>query len=352
MRAITTDAFIGQRVSVERTLVCAMAGQFPVLARGPADELVVVCRSGAGHYGLPGTLATTWSSDGGRTWSDPRELAPRGHDVRNPALAVVGARWLVAYWQAGVRCYRDEQWVLPATTRGPDDTFVVTSDDRGQTWTAPRTVRSGLLAWLSPYGRIVALPDGTLLMAGYGPTLGGAPGRFDAVVLRSRDGGTTWGDEARVLADASELALCPLPDGTLLGAVRRAAGDVAIVRSTDGGATWSAPTAATRVDEHPADLCVLRGGSDVLLTFGRRQRPLGCGALRSRDGGATWDGAREVILAGDGVGNDVGYPSTVQLADGTLATALYFARGSGEPSWSDTSCQLLRYPPTLLTGAG
>ncbi len=348
MRAITTDAFIGQRVSIERTLVCAMAGQFPVLARGADDALVVVCRVGAGHYGLPGTLATTCSRDGGRTWSDPRELAPRGHDVRNPALAVVGARWVIAYWQAGVRCYRDEQWVLPETTRGADDTFVVTSDDRGQTWSAPRAVRSATLAWISPYGRIVALADGTLVMAGYGPRLGGAPGRFDAVLLRSRDGGATWGDESAVLADASELALCALPDGALLGAARRAAGDVAIVRSADGGHTWSAPVAATRVDEHPADLCVLRDDGAVLLTFGRRQRPLGCGALLSRDGGVSWATEREVVLAGDGVGNDVGYPSTVQLADGTLATALYFARGSGVAAWGDTSCQLLRYPPTLV----
>ncbi len=138
----------------------------------------------------------------------------------------------------------------------------------------------------------------------------------------------------------------------LVGAVRRARGDVAIVVSDDGGTTWSVPVAATRPDEHPADLCVLAGSGRLLLTFSRRGRPLGCGAVVNSDGGATWDRGREILLAGDGIGNDVGYPSTVQLDDGTLVTVAYFARGSAgsEPpnSWGDTTCQALRYPEALV----
>ena len=64
---------------------------------------------------------------------------------------------------------------------------------------------------------------------------------------------------------------------------------------------------------------------------------------------------RGYVLAkrSDGIGNDVGYPSTVQLDDDTLVTALYFARGSAasEPAdgWCETSCQALRYPEALVT---
>lgn len=355
-----TDAFVGRRHPVERSLVCAMQGQFPVLALGAAGELAVVFRTGAGHYGLSGTLATACSTDGGRSWSDPIEVAPRGDDVRNPALGVAAdGRWVLAYWKASVHCYPgtpERRWRLP--TPGPlaePDLFVVTSADRGRTWTAPQPHRTPRFAWCSPFGRIILVPDGTLLMAAYGALQDArAPGQFDAIVLRSSDGGATWGDESLVLANASELSLCVTATG-LVGAVRRAESDTAIVRSADGGRTWSTPIAVTRANEHPADLCALRGGR-LLMTFGRRRRPLGCGALTSADGGATWSTDHETILAGDGIGNDVGYPSTVQLDDGTIVTVLYFARGSSpsEPAdgWGDTSCQALRYREDLVVPPG
>ena len=351
-----TDAFVGRRHAIERALVCAMQGQFPVLARGPASELAAVFRTGAGHYGLTGTLATAASVDGGRTWSGPIEVAPRGDDVRNPAFAILSdGRWLLAYWKASVRCYPaaeggERRWRTPGGDAGEADLFVIASADRGRTWSAPRAHSSALLAWCSPFGRIVEAPGAGLLMAGYGTPRAGTG--FDAIILRSADGGATWGDESRVLAGASELSLCFATPAHLIGAVRRADGDTAIVDSRDGGRTWSEPRAVTRPLEHPADLCVLRGSGRLLLTFGRRRRPLGCGALTSGDGGATWDRGRELVLAGDGIGNDVGYPSTVQLDDGGLVTVLYFARGSApsEPAdgWGDTSCQALLYREDLL----
>lgn len=356
-----TDAFVGRRHSIERTLVCAMQGQFPVLAHGPSGELAVVFRTGAGHYGLTGTLATACSTDGGRSWSDPIEVAPRGDDVRNPALGIAAdGRWILAYWKASVRCYPgtdERRWRVPAPgTTGDPDLFVIASSDRGRTWTAPSPVRPARLTWCSPFGRILVAPDGVLMMAAYGaPVDARAAGHFDAILLRSHDGGVTWGDESLVATNASELSLCALSSTEIVGAVRRSESDTAIVRSTDGGRTWSAPISVTRPNEHPADLCVLRGGR-LLLTFGRRRRPLGCGALTSADGGVTWSTEHEVILAGDGIGNDVGYPSTVQLADGTIVTVCYFARGSApsEPmdGWGETSCQALRYGEDLVVPPG
>jgi len=356
-----TDVFVGRRHSIERSLVCAMQGQFPVLARGVAGELAAVFRTGASHYGLQGTLATACSVDGGRTWSDPIEAAPRGDDVRNPALGIAGdGRWLLTYWQAGLHCYPaapggERRWKSPSL-RGADevpDMFVIDSADRGRTWSTPRALRSALLVWASPFGRILAAPDGTLLMAAYGPPRDPrGPGEFDAIVLRSRDGGISWGDETCVVAGASEMSLCFTSTDRLVGAVRQADSRTAIVHSLDAGRTWSAPVPVTRAAEHPADVCSLRESGRLLLTFGRRRRPLGCGALTSDDGGLTWAADHEVLLAGDGIGNDVGYPSTVQLDDGSLVTAIYFARGSAasEPSdgWGETSCQVLRYPEALV----
>src|SRR4051794_22663984 len=104
--SILTDAFVGRRVEIHRHLVCAMQGYFPVLIRTGDDALAAVFRTGAPHYGLSGTLASARSDDGGRTWSDPIEVAPRGDDVRNPAFGVgPDGSWLLAYWKASVHFY-------------------------------------------------------------------------------------------------------------------------------------------------------------------------------------------------------------------------------------------------------
>jgi hypothetical protein len=76
---------------------------------------------------------------------------------------------------------------------------------------------------------------------------------------------------------------------------------------------------------------------------------MGCGILFSDDGGKTWNTNREVLLAGDGILNgDLGYPSTVQLADGIIVTLLYFASGSvmsddHYSGWGQISCQAIHY---------
>lgn len=359
MPSMRVDAWAGRRVEIERHLVCAMQGQFPVLARGAAGELAAVFRVGAGHYGLTGTLATALSTDGGRTWSGPIEVAPRGEDVRNPAFAIgPDGRWVLAYWQAGVYCYPassdgERRWRAPREGGEAPDMFVITSDDRGRTWSAPVGYRSERLAWVSPFGRILTLASGAMVMSAYGGAReSNPPNRVETIVLRSDDGGRTWGDESTVLVLGNEMSLCEV-GGEIVGAVRRTDASTAIVRSSDGGRTWSAPVSATRSGEHPADLLVLAGSGALLMTYGRRVRPLGCATRVSRDAGATWS-EHEVLLAGDGIGQDIGYPSTVQLDDGTLVTAMYFAHGSapseGHASWGDTSCQVLRYPESLVVG--
>jgi hypothetical protein len=43
----------------------------------------------------------------------------------------------------------------------------------------------------------------------------------------------------------------------------------------------------------------------------------------SEDQGATWKIEQEIVLRDDGGSRDLGYPSSVQLADGTLVTVYY-----------------------------
>ena len=348
-----SDCIVGKRRRLERFLVCSTQGYFPVLARTGRQSLAAIFRTGGTHVSPSATLAVATSGDGGRCWSDPVEIAPRWDDCRNPAFGVNAKGDLIAaYWKACMDCYVDSengpQW-KDVEVRGKVPTmFVRRSADRGRTWSREWLYKSKLLKLASPYGRIVAAPDGTLLMSVYGGPRRKRKGVRDiCILLRSTDGGKTWGDESLVTTGHNVTSYAFLPSGRLLAAARSESGHVATLFSDDDGRTWSKPVQVTRDGEHPADLTVLASGT-VQLTFGRRIRPMGCGVLLSRDGGATWDTAHEVLLAGDGVRNgDLGYPSTVQLADGTIVTALYFASGSETSSdwgnWGDISCQAIRY---------
>jgi len=325
--------------------------------------MAAIFRVGAAHAGIRGTLAVSCSEDGGKTWSDPIEIAPRWLDNRNPAFGVSASGELIAaYWKAGLHSYvlekgrpvhmfNREQDNREHMKRTPA-TFVVRSSDGGRTWSPPQELPSKHLLLISPFGRIVQAPNSELLMSACGILREPLDGVEDACVLfRSRDGGRTWGDETLVTMMYNETSYAFLPDGRLLAAARSQGGSVqahvSVFHSEDGGRTWSTPVQVTRNGEHPADLTTLDSGA-VLLTFGRRVKPMGCGALLSRDGGRSWDINREVLLAGDGMNFDLGYPSTVQLADGAIVTLIYFASGSAMSDdtvsgWGQVSCQAIHY---------
>ena len=351
-----SDIFVGRRSRLKRYLVCSLQGYFPVLAKIGPQSLAVIFRTGATHVGVSGTLAVSTSGDGGKSWSDPVEIAPRWDDCRNPAFGVNKKGELIAaYWKSVLHNYEDtdgtglrysaeageSRWEsVPAL-------YVCRSSDDGRTWTESAAYSSNLLSLASPYGRIITAPDGTLLMSVYGRQRGNHEREDLCILLRSVDGGATWGDETITATGYNETSYVFLPDGTLVAAARSTSGHVAILRSADGGRTWSKPEQVTRDGEHPADLTLLDSGR-LLLTFGRRIRPTGCGVLLSSDGGHTWDFDHEVLLAGDGVEDvDLGYPSTVQLDDGSIVTVLYYASGSEMSGsfggWGAISCQAIHY---------
>ena len=57
------------------------------------------------------------------------------------------------------------------------------------------------------------------------------------------------------------------------------------------------------------------------MSYGHRRPPYGNQARLSSDEGVTW--SEPMIISGDGAGGDLGYPSTVQLKDGSLLTIWY-----------------------------
>ena len=102
--------------------------------------------------------------------------------------------------------------------------------------------------------------------------------------------------------------------------------------SDDGGYTWTFPE-AMGTNGAPPHLMRHSSGA-VIMTYGRRTAPFGQRALISRDNGETWED--EYILRDDGPDHDLGYPSTVELPDGSLLT-VYYQKVCG-----DRACSLLR----------
>ena len=57
------------------------------------------------------------------------------------------------------------------------------------------------------------------------------------------------------------------------------------------------------------------------MSYGHRRAPLGNQARVSEDEGLTW--SSPYLLSDDGTSGDLGYPSTVELADGSLLSVWY-----------------------------
>ena len=68
------------------------------------------------------------------------------------------------------------------------------------------------------------------------------------------------------------------------------------------------------------NLAQLKDGT-VICSYGYRNEPNGQRAKYSVDDGVTW--SEEFILRDDSPSADVGYPSTVELVDGSLLTVYY-----------------------------
>ncbi len=346
------------RIHGEDGVVCRIPNSafgyfgWPSVARMEDGTLVAAASGPRQSHICPwGRDSLAFSRDDGKTWTEPVVVHDSPLDDRDAGIVSLGGKKLLLTWfTLDPRQFHEHflkhmtgnmiPWMearLSALTdgavRASAGSWTRISFDGGQTWSAPRPAPV-----TAPHGPIL-LKDDTLLYAGKPFPQGDVrPTVRDVQVARSADLGATWQILATVPCPAGFVAdqihephLAELPDGTLLCALRVHEPDTMAVwmsRSTDGGLTWSE---AYRLpcDGTPPHLLVHSSGR-VVCVYGYRHEPYGQRALVSRDG-LTWD--EELILRDDGPDADLGYPASVEMADGSILT-VYYQRLPGDTQTS------------------
>jgi sialidase-1 len=297
------------------------------------------------------------SVDQGKTWSTPR-VAP-GYDwygVECAGLTVLrDGTLLLNQWrfkwyplETGVQLSRREPLALPSAwagklrvmdelptndlvsedpaeylpwVRGSDGAYVHRSEDGGRTWS--NTVPIDTTPYPGGYGMrgAIELPGGDIVLA-----LSDVPEYGKVFVVRSADGGQTWGAPVEVAAETGkqfeEPAMIAREDGSVIMLLRENTSRyLHQCLSVDGCRTWSKPR-PTSVLGYPAHLLRLPDGR-FLCSYGYRDKPFGIRAVISENSGDTWDVDHPLILRDDMPNIDLGYPTSLMMADGRICTIYY-----------------------------
>ena len=303
---------------------------WPTLLRRRNGELFAVYSGGRESHVCPyGRVELMRSHDDGETWSFPEVLMDTAIDDRDAGICETAAGTLLVstFTSLAYEAVKDKPAAWEAVNRrlSPErrkallGMWLLRSTDGGSTWSVPFRVPVN-----SPHGPFAA-DDGRVLYPG--KDLWG-DGRIG--VAESKDDGVGWRWLAPIptrpgdrFEDYHELHGVDAGSGRLVVQIRNhnAAnrGETLQSESTDGGKTWSVPR-AIGVWGLPSHLTRLRSGR-LLMTYGYRRAPFGNRARWSDDGGRTW--SEERMVSDDGVGTDLGYPSTVELGNGDLLTLWY-----------------------------
>lgn len=300
--AVTTTEFVFEQApfaschasTIAETPQGLVAAWFGGTAEGRPDVGIWVSRRRAG------------------TWTAPVEVAKGSEPGRarqpcwNPVLYQADGGPLLLFYKIGAS---------PGSWAGR----LMTSDDAGATWSAPRTLPDGILGPIKD--KPVRLADGTLLCPSSTEDQG-----WRAHMEFTPDLGRTWSRTGPLNDPRSFGLIQPTilkhADGQLEALCRSRQKRVVSLRSRDGGRTWDPPRATDLPNPNSGiDGVTLRDGRH-LLVYNHTERgrsPLNVAV--SRDGGAWRPGP--VLEREPG---EYSYPAVIQSSDGLVHVAYTWKR--------------------------
>jgi Neuraminidase (sialidase) len=314
---------------------------WPTLARRRNGQLLLVCSGGRESHVCPfGQVELMRSDDDGKTWTFPRVLLDLAIDDRDVGILETAKDTLLATTFSSLAYeYRFNngninKWDVArqARWRGAHNR-ISTAERKAQLGTWMLRSTDGGVTWSTPYDSIVNSPHGPIQLADGRQLYAGKDlwksGQWIGV-CESTDDGRSWKKLAQIPTRAGddpseyhELHAVEATNGTIVVQIRNNnpanRSETLQTESPDGGKTWSVPH-PIGVWGLPSHLLRLRDGR-LLMSYGYRRKPFGNQARISTDHGKTW--SEPITVSGDGANGDLGYPSTVELQDGTLLTAWY-----------------------------
>ena len=344
---------------------------WPTVTRLPDGRLALYASGMRTRHVCPfGKVTVAYSEDDGATWSKPEILINTPLDDRDAGVAVSGERVIVTTFNNTVAFQKGiaESESMPEEIREASLAYLASvdaesaekqylgslytvSEDGGKTFGELKKVPV-----TAPHGPCV-LPDGKFFYVGtlYGICDDVTSNHCDfnqVQCYKENDAGELvyFSSVPNIVAEKDELweladepHVIALPSGKIIVHIRAqrfidgrgAEGweDFTLYQSvsTDGGKTFSVPEPLLPVlGGAPAHL--FRHSSGALVSvYGYREyvdhtKPSAVCTLISRDDGETW---QAYYLTGCDHPWDMGYPSTVEKADGTLLTAYYDHKGDG-----------------------
>jgi hypothetical protein len=320
---------------------------WPTLARCRNGRLLLAYSGGREAHVCPfGRVELMVSKDDGKTWGWPQVLLDSAIDDRDAGIVETSSGSILvttftslayeplleaalkkkpgeegswdserlAAWRAAHERLDDQQ------RKSALGQWAIRTTDGGLTW----STRKGTIV-NSPHGPS-QLSDGRLIYVGKELWTG----RRRVGCCESRDDGANWswlsdihprpGDS---IENYHELHAVESADGRIIAHIRNHNPannhETLQTESEDGGKSWSLPH-SIGIWGLPSFLLRLRDGI-LVMTYGYRRLPYGNQARLSQDNGRTWSEA--LVVSADGFSTDLGYPSTVELGDGSLLTVWY-----------------------------
>ena len=307
---------------------------WPTVARLRNGNIVVGASCNRVEHVCPfGKATVIFSEDNGETYSDPVAVIDTVLDDRDVGLTAFGESGLIVTSFNNENEFQREN--MPQTQECFDCVNAVTPEaeaevlgptmrvsfDNGKTFS--KLYRPPVS---SPHGPTV-LSDGTILWVG---RVLGSHNQIEAHKINPENGESEFVGSIDVAPfdylDFYEPHAVQLPGGRIVCQMRVQNSDESIFTmyqsvSDDLGKTWSrVKQVISDTSGAPPQLFVHSSG--VLITaFSRRTMPCGIRFVMSTDGGETW--SEEFSLYENYETDDLGYPATTELPDGTLLTVFY-----------------------------